>query len=43
MVPPLATRLTLAAWPPNGVHDAGHTNSSTMEAPTPFQASNQGI
>ncbi|CAB4280467.1 unnamed protein product [Prunus armeniaca] len=42
VVPPLATRLTLAAWPPNGVHDAGHTNSSTMEAPTPFQASNQG-
>ena len=43
MVPPLSTRLALAAWPPNTVNAAGHTNNSTMEAPTSVQAPNQGI
>ncbi|KDP22586.1 hypothetical protein JCGZ_26417 [Jatropha curcas] len=28
VVPPLATRATLAAWPTNGVHAPGNTNSS---------------
>lgn len=43
VVPPLANRAALAAWPPNGVHVAGQVNSSTQDAPNPLQASNQGI
>ncbi|XP_008346667.3 recQ-mediated genome instability protein 1 isoform X2 [Malus domestica] len=42
VVPPLSTRLALAAWPPNTVNAAGHTDNSTMEAPTSVQAPNQG-
>ncbi|KAK9926596.1 hypothetical protein M0R45_023816 [Rubus argutus] len=42
VVPPLANRAALAAWPPNGVHVAGQVNSSTQDAPNPLQASNQG-
>ncbi|XP_050375828.1 recQ-mediated genome instability protein 1 [Argentina anserina] len=41
-VPPLANRAALAAWPPDGVHVAGQANPSTLEAPTPLQASNRG-
>lgn len=41
VVPPLANRAALAAWPPNGV--AGQVNSSAQDAPNPLQTSNQGI
>lgn len=40
VVPPLANRAALAAWPPNGV--AGQVNSSTQDATNPLQTSNQG-
>ncbi|XP_050256303.1 recQ-mediated genome instability protein 1 [Quercus robur] len=42
VVPPLATRATLAAWPSNGVSAAVHNNSSTLQDATPFRANNQG-
>ncbi|XP_062030148.1 recQ-mediated genome instability protein 1 [Rosa rugosa] len=39
VVPPLANRAALAAWPRDGVHVAGQANSSTFGAPTPLHAS----
>ncbi|KAM4107713.1 hypothetical protein ACJW30_04G165500 [Castanea mollissima] len=42
VVPPLATRATLAAWPSNGVSAAVHNSSSTLQDATPFRANNQG-
>ncbi|KAK2662323.1 hypothetical protein Ddye_000897 [Dipteronia dyeriana] len=42
VVPSLATRATLAAWPSNGVHVTGHVNSSTSQNVTSSQANEQG-
>ncbi|CBI15702.3 hypothetical protein VitviT2T_025643 [Vitis vinifera] len=42
VVPPLATRATLAAWPSSGVGVFGRTNSSTSQGATPFQAHDHG-
>ncbi|RVW52536.1 RecQ-mediated genome instability protein 1 [Vitis vinifera] len=43
VVPPLATRATLAAWPSSGVGVFGRTNSSTSQGATPFQAHDHGM
>ncbi|KAK0591102.1 hypothetical protein LWI29_035639 [Acer saccharum] len=41
VVPSLATRATLAAWPSNGVHVTGQVNSSTSQNVTSSQANEQ--
>ncbi|KAJ0110437.1 hypothetical protein Patl1_01261 [Pistacia atlantica] len=41
VVPSLATRATLAAWPSNGFNVTGQTNSSISENATSFQANEQ--
>lgn len=42
VVPPLATRATLSAWPSSGVGVLGRTNSSTSQGATPFQSHDHG-
>lgn len=42
MVPPLATRATLAAWPLNGVNAVEPTNNLTSQSAAPFQADERG-
>ncbi|XP_059643059.1 recQ-mediated genome instability protein 1 [Cornus florida] len=41
VVPPLATRATLAAWPQNCVSSPGHNNNSTSQAAIPMQEDEQ--
>ncbi|XP_022730062.1 recQ-mediated genome instability protein 1 [Durio zibethinus] len=42
VVPPLASRATLAAWPRNGVNAVEPTNSLTSQNAAPFQADERG-
>lgn len=42
VVPPLATRATLAAWPPDSVSVPGATNASSSQPAAPLQAVEQG-
>ena len=42
MVPPLATRSTLAAWPDNG-SAPGHTNIPPPQAAVPRQEADHGM
>ncbi|KAK3000400.1 hypothetical protein RJ639_021054 [Escallonia herrerae] len=42
VVPPLAARATLAAWPPDPVSVPGHDNSSMQQPTTSVQADAQG-
>ncbi|KAK6250289.1 RecQ mediated genome instability protein 1 [Theobroma cacao] len=42
VVPPLATRATLAAWPLNGVNAVEPTNNLTSQSAAPFQADERG-
>ncbi|XVF11495.1 hypothetical protein REPUB_Repub08aG0032200 [Reevesia pubescens] len=41
-VPPLATRATLAAWPPNGVNAVEPTNGLTSQNAAPFREDERG-
>lgn len=41
MVPSLATRATLAAWPSNGFNVTGQTNSSMSQNAASFRANEQ--
>lgn len=43
VVPPLATRATLAAWPSSGSGVSGQTNSSTSHGTAPVQAHDHGV
>ncbi|XP_018626529.1 recQ-mediated genome instability protein 1 isoform X2 [Nicotiana tomentosiformis] len=42
VVPPLATRATNAAWPPEGVTAPEHTDTASRESSIPFQVHQQG-
>lgn len=42
MVPSLATRATLAAWPSNGVHVTEHPSNLPSQNATPVQENEQG-
>ena len=42
MVPPLATRATLAAWPLNDVNAVEPANSLISQDAAPFQADERG-
>ncbi|GMP34187.1 hypothetical protein CsSME_00007163 [Camellia sinensis var. sinensis] len=43
VVPPLATRATLAAWPPDSVSVPGATNASSSQPAAPLQAAEQAL
>ncbi|OVA17457.1 protein of unknown function DUF1767 [Macleaya cordata] len=43
VVPSLASRATLAAWPPNGVSDHGNADNSTSQGAMPSRSSDQAI
>ncbi|KAF8400003.1 hypothetical protein HHK36_015876 [Tetracentron sinense] len=43
VVPTLATRATLAAWPSNSVNNHGHFDNLTLQGATPFRISDQSL
>lgn len=42
VLPPLATRATLAAWPPNGVNAVEPTNDLISQNSAPLRADERG-